>query len=168
MRNLDSFQAEKEMLLSNISNAVAANDAEAMKDSIQAWGNFMTEEFNSAKAEFEATADRNILTARGVRQLTAEETSYFEDFIKSAKNSAADGVITKLPANLPQTVITSVLDDIKTNHPLLSMIDFQSTSAAIKWVFNDKGPQTATWDELNTHHKRFGKMCRPHHLHQKG
>lgn len=150
MRNLDSFQAEKEMLLSNISNAVAANDAEAMKDSIQAWGNFMTEEFNSAKAEFEATADRNILTARGVRQLTAEETSYFEDFIKSAKNSAADGVITKLPANLPQTVITSVLDDIKTNHPLLSMIDFQSTSAAIKWVFNDKGPQTATWDELNT------------------
>lgn len=150
MMNLDSFSAKKEELLANISNAVSANDAEAMKESISAWGNFMTEEFNSAKAEFEASADRNVLAARGVRQLTAEETKYYEGFIKTAKASAADGVITNLPANLPQTVITSVLDDLRTNHPLLGMIDFQSTAAAIKWVFNDKSGQDATWGDINT------------------
>ena len=33
MMNLDSFSAKKEELLANISNAVSANDAEAMKES---------------------------------------------------------------------------------------------------------------------------------------
>lgn len=150
MRNLDSFNAEKELLLSNISNAVSANDADAMKASLEAWNNFMVEECKATMADFEATSDKNILAARGVRQLTAEETKYYEEFIKSAKASAADGVITKLPANLPQTVITSVLDDIKTSHPLLGLIDFQATSAAIKWVFNDQATQSATWDDVNT------------------
>ena len=150
MRNLDSFNAEKETLLSNISNAVAANDADAMKASLEAWNNFMVDECKATMAEFEATADKNILASRGVRQLTAEETKFYEGFIQTAKASAADGIITKLPANLPQTVITSVLDDIKTAHPLLNMIDFQNTAAAIKWVFNDKAGQEATWDELNT------------------
>lgn len=150
MMNLDSFSAKKEELLANISNAVSANDAEAMKASLEAWNNFMVDECKATMADFEATADKNILAARGVRQLTAEETKYYEGFIKSAKASATDGVITNLPANLPQTVITSVLDDLKTAHPLLGMIDFQSTAAAIKWVFNDMAGQDATWGDLNT------------------
>ena len=139
MTNLDMFNAKKDELLSKITDSISANDAEAMKSSLNDWQNFLVEEFNAAKAEFEATADRNILAARGARQLTVEETKFYEDFIKSAK--AADdpevtGVVTNTMKVLPQTVITSVLEDIKKNHPLLAIIDFQNThliAAAVFW-----------------------------------
>ena len=154
MKNLDNFNAKKEELLSNITTAISANDAEAMKSSLNAWQDFVTEEFNKSKAEFEATADRSILAARGVRQLTVEETNFYENFIKAAKaqdDPTVTGVITNTMRELPKTVITSVLDEIKQNHPLLAEIDFQNTEAAIKWVFNNQAAgQMATWDELNT------------------
>ena len=154
MTNLDMFNAKKDELLSKITDSISANDAEAMKSSLNDWQNFLVEEFNAAKAEFEATADRNILAARGARQLTVEETKFYEDFIKTAKaqdDPEVTGVITNTMKVLPQTVITSVLDEIKQNHPLLAAIDFQNTAAAIKWVFNNQNPgQSATWDELNT------------------
>lgn len=154
MKNLDNFNAKKDELLSNLTASIAANDADSMKTNLEAWQSFMVEEFNAAKAEFEATADRTILAARGARQLTAEETNFYEDFIKSAKaqdDPEVTGVITNTMRELPKTVLTSVLDEIKQNHPLLAAINFQNTSAAIKWVFNNQtAGQSATWDELNT------------------
>ena len=154
MKNLDNFNAKKEELLTNLSAAIKANDADAMKASLSDWQSFMLDSFESTKAEFEATADRTILAARGVRQLTVEETNFYENFIKSAKaqdDPAVTGVITNTMRELPKTVLTSVLDEIKQNHPLLAAIDFQNTEAAIKWVFNNQAAgQTATWDELNT------------------
>lgn len=154
MTNLDKFNAKKEELLSKITDSVSANDADAIKASLTEWQDFLVEEINAAKAEFEATADKSILAARGARQLTAEETKFYEDFIKAARaqdDPEVTGVVTNTMKVLPQTVITSVLDDIKKNHPLLALIDFQNTAAAIKWVFNNQTPgQSATWDELNT------------------
>lgn len=150
MKNFDTFNAKKDELLANISNAVSNNDAEGIKGSLAAWQDFLVDEFESAKNEFAATADRNVLAARGVRQLTSEENAFFNEFISNAKASATDGVITKITKALPETVITQALEDIKQSHPLLSAIDFTNTSAAIKWILNDKGAQSATWDELNT------------------
>ena len=150
MKNFDTFNAKKDELLANISNAVSANDAEGIKGSLAAWQDFLVDEFESAKNEFAATADRNVLAARGVRQLTSEENAFFNEFISNAKASATDGIITNITKALPETVITQALEDIKQAHPLLSAIDFTNTNAAIKWVLNDKGTQSATWNELNT------------------
>lgn len=150
MKNFDTFNAKKDELLANISNAVSNNDAEGIKGSLAAWQDFLVDEFESAKNEFAATADRNVLAARGVRQLTSEENAFFNEFISNAKASATDGIITNITKALPETVITQALEDIKQAHPLLSAIDFTNTNAAIKWVLNDKGAQSATWNELNT------------------
>lgn len=150
MTNMDTFNAKKDELLANISNSISANDAEGMKGALDAWQGFMLGEFEAAKNEFAATADKNVLAARGVRQLTTEETNYFNEFITKARAAAGDGVITNIGKALPETVINAALEDIKQSHPLLAAIDFQNTAAAIKWVLNDKGAQSATWDELNT------------------
>lgn len=150
MTNMDTFNAKKDELLANISNSISANDAEGMKGALDAWQGFMLGEFEAAKNEFAATADKNVLAARGVRQLTTEETNYFNEFISKARAAAGDGVITNIGKALPETVINAALEDIKQSHPLLAAIDFQNTAAAIKWVLNDKGAQSATWDELNT------------------
>jgi hypothetical protein len=42
------------------------------------------------------------------------------------------------------------MDDMRAAYPLLNLIDFTNTGAAIKWVLNGQGAQAATWDELNT------------------
>jgi hypothetical protein len=100
-----------------------------------------------ANGMVEAT-DRNVLAARGVRQLTAEETKFYENFIASARQDAQT-VITNITSALPQTVIDSVMDDMRAAYPLLNLIDFTNTGAAIRWVLNAQGAQAAAWGELN-------------------
>ncbi|MBO6301612.1 MAG: phage major capsid protein [Ruminiclostridium sp.] len=49
-----------------------------------------------------------------------------------------------------QTIITEVLEDIRTAHPLLDLIDFKNTTAITKWVVNKQGQQSAVWGQLTT------------------
>ena len=42
------------------------------------------------------------------------------------------------------------MEDMKAAYPLLQLIDFTNTGAAIKWVLNAQGAQSATWSPLNS------------------
>ena len=145
--NLDKLNQEKTDILTKLSESVKSGDSEAMATAMNEWQQFVEKSvMEQATGVVEAT-DRSILAARGVRQLTTEETKFYNDFISSAKQ---EGVITNIMSDLPETVIDSVMEDIKKEHPLLNYIDFTNTGAAIKWVLNNQASQTATWDELNT------------------
>lgn len=149
MQNLDAIKQKKEEIRNALADAIRANDDTAIGNAMDNWMQFVSETV-MAEAEGVVTAtDRSILAARGIRQLTAEETKFYQDFIASARQDAQT-VITNITSALPQTVIDSVMDDIKAAYPLLDMIDFTNTGAAIKWVLNAQGAQAATWDELNT------------------
>lgn len=147
MMNLDKVQEKKLAIQNALATAIRENDEEKMKASMDEWQEFVSDQImQEAKGVAEAT-DRNILAARGVRQLTSEEINYYNGLISAAKQ---EGVITNITSNLPETIIDSVLDDMRTDHPLLDEIDFVNTSAVTKWIYNTQGAQTATWDELNT------------------
>ena len=149
MQNLDAIKQKKEEIRNALADAIRANDDTAIGNAMDNWMQFVSETV-MAEAEGVVTAtDRSILAARGIRQLTAEETKFYQDFIANARQDAQT-VITNITSALPQTVIDSVMDDIKAAYPLLDMIDFTNTGAAIKWVLNAQGAQAATWDELNT------------------
>lgn len=149
MQNLDAIKQKKDEIRNALADAIRANDDTAIGNAMDNWMQFVSETV-MAEAEGVVTAtDRSILAARGIRQLTAEETKFYQDFIASARQDAQT-VITNITSALPQTVIDSVMDDIKAAYPLLDMIDFTNTGAAIKWVLNAQGAQAATWDELNT------------------
>lgn len=149
MKNLDKIKQEKDKLRNALADAIRANDEEALGAAMDSWMQFVSETvMDEATGLFDAT-DRSILAARGIRQLTAEETKFYNDFITSARGDAQT-VITNITSALPQTVIDSVMDDMRAAYPLLDMIDFTNTGAAIKWVLNAQGAQAATWDELNT------------------
>lgn len=151
MLNLDNYKMNRDELLKKVSNAVAVNDADKIQSSLAELHDFMTNDFKEIMANVEAANDKTILASRGVRQLTAGETKFYENFIQKAKAAAQEGVITGIMEDLPLTIIESVLDDIKTSHPLLNVISFRATSAAIKWVLNSTEPgQTATWGDLNS------------------
>lgn len=147
MMNLDKFKEQKAVHINAMAEAFRSGEEDKIKAACENWQNFMTEEVKAAAELYSVTADKSILSARGVRQLTQAETKFYEKFISSAKN---EGVITGIENVLPETILESIVQDIRREHELLNLIDFKYTSAVTKWIINAKGSQTATWDELNT------------------
>lgn len=150
MINLDKLNQTKTEIANALASAIRNNDEEGIKNAMNDFQNFMSETITNEAVGIIETADTAILGSRGIRQLTSAENQFYKSFIANAKNSAADGsVIGGIADALPETVIESIFDDLKSNHPLLDAISFTNTSAITKMILNKQGTQTATWDELN-------------------
>ena len=151
MINLDKIKQKKDDLRVQLAEALREGDDKKIGEAMDGFMSFMSETIMAEASGIGEAADKSVLAARGVRQLTAKETEFYNDFISRAK-AAGDPqtVITNIGSALPETVIDSVMDDMRAAYPLLNMIDFTNTGAAIKWVLNGQGAQAATWDELNT------------------
>lgn len=51
---------------------------------------------------------------------------------------------------MPETIIESVFEDIRTAHPLLDAVTFVNTMGKIKMIINKTGVQLAAWGKLGT------------------
>ena len=149
MKNLDKLKQEKDNLRNALAEAVRAGDEAQIGTAMDDWMQFVSDTVMQEASGMIAATDRNILAARGIRQLTGEETKFYESFITNARMAGEQTVITNITGDLPQTVIDSVMEDMKAAYPLLDLIDFVNTGAAIKWVLNAQGAQAAAWGELN-------------------
>lgn len=151
MINLDKIKQKKDDLRVQLAEALREGDDKKIGEAMDGFMSFMSETIMAEASGIGEAADKSVLAARGVRQLTAKETEFYNDLISRAK-AAGDPqtVITNIGSALPETVIDSVMDDMRAAYPLLNLIDFTNTGAAIKWVLNGQGAQAATWDELNT------------------
>lgn len=149
MMNLDAIKAQKDALRNDLAEAVRNADEQKIGEAMENWMQFVSDTVMAEAQGLVDATDRSVLAARGVRQLTAEETKFYNDFIANARQDAQT-VITNVTSALPQTVIDSVMEDMRTAYPLLNLIDFTNTGAAVKWVLNAQGAQAATWNELNT------------------
>lgn len=96
----------------------------------------------------QADMDSRVLAARGVRQLTSEERAYWQKFGEAAGAADPKQAIANLDVTMPRTVINSVFEDLATNHPLLSEIDFLPSGGAIRMFMNEDGYQEAAWGTL--------------------
>jgi HK97 family phage major capsid protein len=148
MKNLDQMKQEKDKLRGALAEAIRTGDEQQISTAMDGWMQFVSDTVMQEASGMIAATDRNILAARGIRQLTGEETKFYESFIANARQDAQT-VITSITGDLPQTVIDSVMADMKAAYPLLDLIDFVNTGAAIKWVLNAQGAQAAAWGELN-------------------
>ena len=146
-KNLDILKQEKIKISNQLAEAVKNGDEKAVENAMLQLSDFVAGQIMEKAEELTGVTDCAILASRGIRQLTSEETKYYSNLIANAKQ---EGVITNITERLPETVIDSVLDDMRKSHPLLDEIDFVNTSASIKWVLNSQTSQQATWDELNT------------------
>lgn len=104
---------------------------------------------NDVKA-YQETQDKDILQKRGIHQLTQKETKFYQTWIDVAKSSNPKQTITDLDIALPFTVIDNVMEDLKSNHPLLNLIDFQNMTAVKKMLFNKQGKQLAVWGAISS------------------
>ena len=142
----------REELRTLIQKAVRDNDAEAFQaafdEMLQRVGLDVQQEYENRMNDLQQELDSRILAARGVRQLTSEERSYYQKLGEAMKATDPRQAVTGMDAVLPKTVINSVFDDLRTNHPLLSRINFMATDGAVEIIVNTNGYEEAAWGDL--------------------
>ena len=142
----------REELRTLIQKAVRDNDAEAFQaafdEMLQRVGLDVQQEYENRMNDLQQELDSRILAARGVRQLTSEERSYYQKLGEAMKATYPRQAVTGMDAVLPKTVINSVFDDLRTNHPLLSRINFMATGGAVEIIVNTNGYEEAAWGDL--------------------
>jgi hypothetical protein len=148
MRNKDLVQQERNTILQRMSQAIADGNTEAYS---QAFNDLAMSIQDAVVLEYEQavqTTDVNVLAQRGVRQLTSDETKYYQAVITAMKSPNPKQALTDLDVVLPKTVIDDVFNDLTTSHPLLDAIDFQNAGAVTEWLLNANTDELATWSPL--------------------
>lgn len=147
------FNTDKNPTLNEIreklQQAIAANDTAAFANAFEQRITMIADDL---RAEFESDGEAkqtaNVLMARGVRQLTPKETSYYQDLAAAFNSRNPKQAIANMDKVMPETVINSVFDELQTRHPLLSKINFQPTGVNGKVIVNTNGYEKAAWGEL--------------------
>lgn len=100
------------------------------------------------REEYDQRLDSAALSARGVYQLTKEEKTYYQKLGEAMKSNDPKQALVNADLVMPETVINKVFEDLATNHPLLSKINFIYTGGAVKMMLNEDGYQCAAWGKL--------------------
>ncbi len=144
---------------SNLALAFAGDDTAAVE---QGFVELQTAIYESVKADYEeaiASNDRAILAQRGFRQLTTEETEYYQtiiDALNSPNPKQAFADITKdddhtIPDKmLPETIFNEILKNLTERHPLLEIIRPKNVGYVTTWLRNKHTRQLAVWGEIET------------------
>lgn len=141
VRNLDE-NPETE-IRSAIAEALSNDDEGAMTEALvrMAQGiqdNIIREARSMMNLEMN---DRAVLERRGASTLTSEERKYYEQVIEKRG-------FTDLTVVMPKTVFDRVFEYLEQNHPLLSEITFQNTTATTEWIIRTTECEGAWWGKL--------------------
>ena len=127
----------------------SGNEEEGKK----AWGQVIDAITEKVKTDFEMySTDTNVLAQRGYRQLTSEETEFYQNLAKAGKASDPKQAFADLintDGGMPETIIEDVYRDLLEEHPLLDKITFQNVKYLTKWLLNDHTRQKAAWGQIN-------------------
>lgn len=100
---------------------------------------------------FRQTNDSSILAARGVHQLTSEETKFYQALVKALETGDIKQSFAGIENAYPEETINSVIEGIRSEFPLLDAIDFTITPALVTKVLkNGATAAKAFWGTLNT------------------
>ncbi|MDU2680059.1 phage major capsid protein [Clostridium sp.] len=140
----------KQELMNDMKVAMASEDSNAIVQVLTNFADSIQQNVLEDVRAYQNTQDKEILQKRGIHQLTQKENDFYQSWIDAAKSSNPKQVITDLDIALPFTVIDNVMEDLKVNHPLLNLIDFQNMTAVKKMLFNKQGKQLAVWGEISS------------------
>lgn len=147
MKSRDLVQQElKESLVA----AFKSTDEDAIAKAFTGFAEGIQQNVMDEFKAYQKTEDSNILTKRGVHQLTATEDKFYQSIIDAMKSSDPRQAFTTLPTAYPETVIDNVIADIKEAHPLLAAINFTNTTILTKMIVNKQGAQLAVWGPINS------------------
>ena len=135
-----------------MANAIKDGNEEAFSDAFdqlcQVVGSAVRGEFEQRLEDMAQERDALVLGSRGVHQLTAAETKYYQKLGEAMASADPKQALANADLVMPETVLDKVFEDLKTNHPLLSKLNFIYTGGAVRMMLNENGYQCAAWGKL--------------------
>lgn len=140
----------KQELMANLSKAMQSEDEGAIAQAFTDFAESVQQSVLEDVKLYQQTADKEILAKRGIHQLTQKEMTFYQGIIDAMKSDNVRQAFSDINIAFPETVIDNVIADIKAEHPLLNIINFQNTTVLTKIVVNKKGIQLAKWGALGS------------------
>lgn len=150
MKNRDLLKQENIELMQRLSQALNEDDQDAMAEAFTQFASGIEERIMQEYGDLRESKDATILASRGVRQLTSEEKEFYQSWIDASKSANPKQALVDLQKAMPETIIDTVIDEMKEAHPLLANIDFINCQGAIKMIVNADNIDLATWEALTT------------------
>lgn len=148
MKNKDLIEKERNTFAQQMVEAAKNDSPEQMAQAFQAFAEGIQKTVLQEAEALRGVTDTTVLAQRGVRQLTNEESEYYQSVIGAMKANNPKQALSDVNVVLPKTVVDAVFDNLIGNHELLNFIDFQNTSAVTEWLMNTNGTELATWSPL--------------------
>lgn len=139
-------------LAQRISDAATNGNKEAFEGGLQDMFSSIENDIKAQASEMEANATSAALAQRGVRVLTAQETSFYNNLISAMQSNNGDlkMALTDVDKTLPLTIVTQVMEDMKQNHPLLAAVDTVNATGVMRFIINADAGENATWNALES------------------
>lgn len=150
MRSKDLMKQENLEIMQSLRDAMQANDENAMQVALEAFCEGVQQRVIEEAQEMANVTDANILAARGIRQLTGEETKFYQTWIDAHKSGNVKQALANVEGGMPFSIIDTVIEDMREQHELLQYIDFVNAEGAIKMIINTGDVQLATWAKLTS------------------
>ncbi|HAN44593.1 MAG TPA: phage major capsid protein [Ruminococcaceae bacterium] len=150
MKSKDLIAQQTKQLATALVAAMKSNDENAMTQAFADFTEQIQQATNADIATVLQSMDSAVLANRGIKQLTSEEKDFFQKLLDASASVDPRQAIADIAKTMPETIIDTVLEEIKAEHPLLDAIDFVNTNGRIKMIYNSGSKSLATWDELNT------------------
>ncbi len=131
-----------------MNKAIADNNAEAFQAAFVELCDKIQESVIQEARGIVEEADQRVLAERGVHQLTSKEREYYQKVIDAMKAPNPKQAIENLDVAMPFTIVDRVFEELTTNHPLLSKIQFVSVTGLTRIMMNTNGYQKAAWGKL--------------------
>lgn len=141
----------------SINEIVAAMNSGDEKEIRKAWENFHNSIAATIRKDFEELQekqDTTVLAQRGYRQLTSQETKWYQKVINALKSADPKQAFTSIIGSeleedlMPTTIIEDVYKNLQEEYPLLKAINFQHVGYVTKWILNDHSAQRAIWGQI--------------------
>ncbi|OAT73759.1 phage major capsid protein [Parageobacillus thermoglucosidasius] len=143
IENLDRKAKNEAEMKENLLKALNGGDEKEIAEALTKFANSIQEKIiaEAKKAVNEDLTDQQAMAARGLKPLTKEEMTYYNEVIQG---QGFDGVEKLVPA----TVIDRVFEDLVRDHELLQNIEFVNTTGITEWILKKGDIPTAWWGRL--------------------
>ncbi|MDO4285237.1 MAG: phage major capsid protein [Eubacteriales bacterium] len=148
MKNKDVLMQERGQILTQMNEAIQKDDQAAFAEAFEKLSMNIQENILNEVQQQAQMIDATVLSARGVNQLTSDETKYYQAIITAMRSDNPKQALSDVSVVMPKTVIDRVFEDLAQTHLLLDAIDFQNVSGLIEMYINTDEVQLATWGPL--------------------
>lgn len=141
------------MIFKNTKVAQKLLNAKTSEEAESALNEFAYEIADGIKADYEGILNASVSKQRGIRNLTAQETKFYERLVSACKDKNPQQKVEDLvnvDGGMPETIIEDVYADLVQEHPLLKHIEFRDVKYMTRWILSDNDETAkAVWGKIN-------------------